>query len=81
MMALILYCLIAMVVLKQGWKVRLVETFLLRQAQYRKAADEQFALAIAQAVIAGKLRNCRQVLLRGAREASDEDDQRELSSA
>lgn len=54
---------------------------LLRQAQYRKAADEQFALAIAQAVIAGKLRNCRQVLLRGAREASDEDDQRELSSA
>nr|WP_281721178.1 type I-C CRISPR-associated endonuclease Cas1c [Nitrosomonas nitrosa] len=54
---------------------------LLRQAQYRKAADEQFALAIAQGVIAGKLRNCRQVLLRGAREASDEDDQRELSSA
>ncbi|MCW5598795.1 MAG: type I-C CRISPR-associated endonuclease Cas1 [Nitrosomonas sp.] len=54
---------------------------LLRQAQYRKAADEQFLLAIAQGVIAGKLRNCRQVLLRGAREASDEDDQRELSSA
>ena len=80
-MALILCCLIAMAVLKQDWKVRLVETFLLRQAQYRKAADEQFLLAIAQAVIAGKLRNCRQVLLRGAREASDEDDQRELSSA
>lgn len=54
---------------------------LLRQAQYQKAADKQFVLAIAKAVIAGKLRNCRQVLLRGAREASDEDDQRELSSA
>lgn len=54
---------------------------LLRQAQYQKAADKQFALAIAKAVIAGKLRNCRQVLLRGAREASDADDQRELSSA
>lgn len=54
---------------------------LLRQAQHRMAANEQFALAIAKAVIAGKLRNCRQVLLRGAREASDEDDRRELSNA
>lgn len=52
---------------------------LLRLAQHRMTADEQFTLAIAKAVIAGKLRNCRQVLLRGAREASDEEDQRVLS--
>jgi CRISPR-associated protein Cas1 len=32
---------------------------LLRQAQHRKAADEPFALQLAQAAIAGKLRNCR----------------------
>ncbi|SDW00236.1 type I-C CRISPR-associated endonuclease Cas1c [Nitrosomonas communis] len=52
---------------------------LLRQAQYRKAVDVQFTLAIAKAVIAGKLRNCRQVLLRGAREAADVSDQQGLS--
>ena len=44
---------------------------LLRQAQHRMAADGQFALATAQAIIAGKLRNSRQVLMRGAREADD----------
>lgn len=54
---------------------------LLRQAHHRNAADAQFSLAIAKAVIAGKLRNCRQVLLRGARDASDEEDQNLLSEA
>ena len=54
---------------------------LLRQAQHRVAADEQFALTIAQAVIAGKLRNARQVLMRGARESTDERDQKTLSDA
>jgi CRISPR-associated protein Cas1 len=54
---------------------------LLRQAQHRVAADEQFALATAQAVIAGKLRNARQVLMRGARESADERDQKILSDA
>ena len=38
------------------------------------AADEQF-MTTAQAVIAGKLRNARQVLMRGARESNDEQDQ------
>lgn len=33
---------------------------LLRQAQHRAAANGQFALSTAQAVIAGKLRNSRQ---------------------
>ena len=43
---------------------------LLRQMQHRKAVEIPFVLTIAKAVIAGKLRNCRQVLLRGAREAT-----------
>lgn len=54
---------------------------LLRQAQHRKVAEEPFALAIAKAVIAGKLRNSRQVLLRGARETTDDEDQKILSTA
>ncbi|HMV13144.1 MAG TPA: CRISPR-associated endonuclease Cas1, partial [Nitrosomonas sp.] len=54
---------------------------LLRQMQHRKAIEFPFSLAIAKAVIAGKLRNCRQVLLRGAREATDEQDQGVLSNA
>lgn len=48
---------------------------LLRQAQHRAASDTGIALDAARAVIAGKLRNCRQVLLRGARETSDPSDQ------
>lgn len=47
---------------------------LLRQAQHRLAGDAAFALGIARNCIAGKIRNCRQVLLRGAREAKSEDD-------
>jgi CRISPR-associated protein Cas1 len=47
---------------------------LLRQAHHEKAGDEVFALSLARACVAGKLRNSRQVLLRGAREAKDESD-------
>jgi len=54
---------------------------LLRQAQHKLALDEKFALSIAQSAIAGKLRNSRQVLLRGAREASDEPDGITLTAA
>lgn len=53
---------------------------LLRQAQHRLALDEKFTLSIAQSAIAGKLRNGRQVLLRGAREAGDEQDSSALSA-
>ena len=53
---------------------------LLRQAQHRLALDEKFALGIAHSVIAGKLRNSRQVLLRGAREAGDEKDSSALAA-
>lgn len=54
---------------------------LLRQAQHAQAADADFALKTARAMLAGKLRNARQVLLRGAREAADENDSRELAAA
>lgn len=47
---------------------------LLRQAQYRSAGDAAFALDVARSIIAGKLRNARQVVLRGAREADDATD-------
>src|SRR5690349_21131968 len=52
---------------------------LLRQAQHRAAADKGVTLAIARSVIAGKLRNARQVALRGARESDDEQDRNVLS--
>jgi CRISPR-associated protein Cas1 len=54
---------------------------LLRQAQHRVAGDAGFALDMARAVIAGKLRNARQVLLRGAREADDKEDSARLNEA
>jgi CRISPR-associated protein Cas1 len=47
---------------------------LLRQAQHAKAGDAAFALDTARACVAGKIRNARQVLLRGAREAKREED-------
>jgi len=54
---------------------------LLRQAQHKQALDEKFALGLAQGAIAGKLRNSRQVLLRGAREAGNEQDGIALTAA
>lgn len=47
---------------------------LLRQAQHRMANDPDFALGLARNCIAGKVRNCRQVLLRGARESKTTED-------
>ena len=44
---------------------------LLRQAQYQKSSDAITTLEIARAVVAGKLRNSRSVILRGARETVD----------
>lgn len=47
---------------------------LLRQAQHRRLASADFCVATAKSCIAGKLKNCRQVLLRGARENGRADD-------
>ena len=44
---------------------------LLRQAQFRAADDNAQTLTLARAVVAGKLRNSRQILMRGARETDD----------
>lgn len=52
---------------------------LLRCAQHEKAGDGTFALGVARACVAGKLRNSRQVLLRGSREAKIESDAAILS--
>lgn len=54
---------------------------LLRQAQHRQAGNMDFVLRVSRSMVAGKLRNARQVLLRGAREAADEADARTLAAA
>lgn len=51
---------------------------LLRQAQFRASEDSVLSLAIARAILAGKVRNSRQVLMRGAREASEDQEKQEL---
>jgi CRISPR-associated protein Cas1 len=52
---------------------------LLRQAQHRHGASAVFCLAAAKSFIAGKLKNCRQVLLRGARENGRAEDSEPLA--
>lgn len=49
---------------------------LLRQAQHRAAAAQ--ALELARGVVAGKLRNARQIVLRGARDSGNDADQEAL---
>lgn len=78
---------IALVLLDQNgrFKARLEGAvsgnILLRQAQHRVANDAGFVLALARAIVAGKLRNQRHVLLRGAREARAADDEAQLTRA
>lgn len=54
---------------------------LLRRAQHTTSQDEAFALCLARRIVAGKVRNQRHVLLRGARDAKDEGDRRSLTRA
>ena len=55
---------------------------LLRQAQHRAAlSDAPLTLSLARAIVAGKLKNQRQVLLRGAREAKAADEEARLTRA
>lgn len=51
---------------------------LLRQAQYRAADNVAQALILSRAFLAGKLRNSRNVLLRGARDNRDETEKGSL---
>ena len=52
---------------------------LLRQAQFARIADAAFTLDMARACVAGKIKNTRQVLQRGAREAKLEDEAKALA--
>lgn len=52
---------------------------LLRQAQFQRLGDAAFTLDTARACVAGKIKNARQVLQRGAREAKSEDEADRLS--
>jgi CRISP-associated protein Cas1 len=45
---------------------------LLRQAQFARLGQAEFTLDIARACVAGKIKNCRQVLQRGARDSKVE---------
>jgi len=54
---------------------------LLRQAQFRAADNISITLELAQAFIAGKLRNSRQVLLRSARDSKDAIEKEKLTDA
>lgn len=54
---------------------------LLRQAQHRAVDNVAFTLEVARTVVAGKLKNQRQVLLRGAREAKLPDEKALLTRA
>lgn len=53
---------------------------LLRQAQHHRLASADFCLAVAKSCIAGKLKNCRQVVQRGARENGREEDSAVLTA-
>jgi len=53
---------------------------LLRRAQHQ-AGESVTGLDLARGFVGGKLRNCRQVLLRSARDSKDEDDRGALTDA
>lgn len=54
---------------------------LLRRAQYRAADSHEASAGIARNVVSAKIANCRTVLLRGARDASDSADADALRAA
>src|SRR5581483_8537772 len=51
---------------------------LLRKAQHQAVNDPQQTLAIARNLVAGKVQNVRQVVLRGARDTNDQQDSAQL---
>lgn len=54
---------------------------LLRRAQHEQAMSTEHTLELARAFVAGKLRNSRSVLQRGAREAANDEDKATLDAA
>lgn len=53
---------------------------LLRRAQHLAYSNQDRSLAIARQIVAAKIQNCRQVLLRGAREIVDPPDKEALAA-
>jgi len=51
---------------------------LLRRAQHQLLDDEERSIKLIRTIVAGKIQNSRAVLLRGAREAADDDDRTRL---
>lgn len=51
---------------------------LLRSAQHEAMRDKALTLDIARNMVAGKIQNSRQIVLRGARESTDDDDSQTL---
>lgn len=54
---------------------------LLRRSQHDTSLDAGFTLTLARRIVAGKLRNQRHVLLRGARDTKDDTDRKLLTRA
>lgn len=54
---------------------------LLRRAQHQLLGDELRSLDLIRSILAGKLQNCRVVLMRGAREALNQDNKERLTLA
>lgn len=54
---------------------------LLRRAQHEASCDAAKTLSIAKKIVAGKIQNGRQVLMRAAREAEDSEDEQPLREA
>ena len=54
---------------------------LLRQAQYEAVRDRERSTAIARNMVAGKVKNSREVLMRGARESADGEESKALRKA
>jgi CRISP-associated protein Cas1 len=54
---------------------------LLRRAQHDRSMNSEFTLETARAFVAGKIKNARQVLLRGARETKHVDESASLTRA
>jgi len=54
---------------------------LLRRAQHKLLDDQARSLELIRSILAGKLQNCRAVLLRGAREATTKENGARLKSA
>ncbi|MCE9564267.1 MAG: type I-C CRISPR-associated endonuclease Cas1c [Planctomycetes bacterium] len=54
---------------------------LLRREQFRKADDALARATVSRCVVAGKVQNCRNLMLRSARETTDATDQAALTAA